>query len=366
MMKQIDLFTPIVPEAERHPNFKNVMQPVRAAERMELVRWADGFPDRDNKFAKEFQTTFNSSFWEIYLHAVFRAYGYAMDWSYPSPDFLVTSPYGEIVVEATTANATAGKVAEWERSQPISENVRNQNFWPLNKEAMIRLANAIRGKAIAYESKYSKLTHVKRKPFVIAVAPFEQPDFQYQYDRPIQAVLYDYYVDEVAYHKHPDLYPDGPPGVKLGFVEKDNGTQVPLGMFQSEEYSDVSAIIFSCTATWGKVDALTKGSQIECNIIATWGGKPNGKPYATQRPRAAHMETLEDGLQVFHNPFASNPLDLRIFRRAGVVQHYICANRRVWVCEEQDNCLHTRMVQNFVFHDPIPAGEPEEDRPLSR
>lgn len=31
-----------------------------------------GFEDRDGKFVKEFQTTFNSSFWELYLFACLR------------------------------------------------------------------------------------------------------------------------------------------------------------------------------------------------------------------------------------------------------------------------------------------------------
>lgn len=90
-------------------------------ERAVLNKWIDGFPDRDNKFAKEFQTTFNFSFWEIYLYELFRTYGYDMDWTYASPDFLVTTPYGAIVVEAATANAAMGKVTEWERKKPIGD-----------------------------------------------------------------------------------------------------------------------------------------------------------------------------------------------------------------------------------------------------
>lgn len=60
----IDLFTPVVDASVFHPNFKNVLHPSMTAEREVLGRWIAGFPDRDNKFAKEFQTTFNSSFWE--------------------------------------------------------------------------------------------------------------------------------------------------------------------------------------------------------------------------------------------------------------------------------------------------------------
>lgn len=42
----MDLFTPVVEEARFHPNFQNILVRGRTAERDELVRWADGFPDR--------------------------------------------------------------------------------------------------------------------------------------------------------------------------------------------------------------------------------------------------------------------------------------------------------------------------------
>lgn len=34
-----------------------------------LPGWPTDFEDRDGKFVTEFRTTFNSSFWEFYLHA---------------------------------------------------------------------------------------------------------------------------------------------------------------------------------------------------------------------------------------------------------------------------------------------------------
>jgi hypothetical protein len=350
-MAQIDLFTTRVPPEEQHPNYKNIVLPSMAAERAQLAHWAEGFPDRDHKLAREFQTTFNSSFWEIYLHALFQTYGFSMDWTHASPDFHVVSPYGDFIVEASTANAAKGKTAEWERHEPLGQAVIEQDFWPLNKEAMIRLSNTILGKARAYETKYSKLGHVRLKPFVVAVAPFEQPDFQYQYDRPIRALLYDYYIDEAAYRKDPNLYPNGPPGVKLGFVEKDNGAEVPLGIFLNEQYREISAVIFSCTATWGKVDVLAKDSKNFCTVHATWGGDPDGSIHATARLRSDHVETLEDGLQIFHNPHAVRPLDPRVFRRSGVVQHYFDSATQEWVHEEKNHCLHFRLVQALRIHD---------------
>lgn len=343
----MDIFSPLVPNEQFHANFRNIILPSMHVERTELARWSKGFPDRDGKFVKEFQTTFNSSFWEIYLYALFNIYGFELNWAHASPDFLVKSQFGEFIVEATTANAAIGKPTEWEKKAPLGEAVIKKDFWPLNREAIIRLANSIRTKTQKYAKDYAKLDHVKAKPFVLAIAPFEQPDFQYQYDRAIRAVLYDEYIDEAAYSKNPQRYPDGPPSVQLGSVEKDNGAEVPLGIFNTEEYREVSAILFSCTATWGKVEAMAKDSRNPGFIAASWGGKPGGRPHGTLVPRAEHTETLEDGLQVFHNPNATRFLDPRIFRRMGVVQHYFDTSTNKWIHEERDQCLHSRMVHSI-------------------
>lgn len=84
----MNLFEPKVASEKLHKNFVSIMNLSKESDRNELLRWCDGFPDRDNKFVKEFQTTFNSSFWEIYLYALFKELDLRMDWSHPSPDFL--------------------------------------------------------------------------------------------------------------------------------------------------------------------------------------------------------------------------------------------------------------------------------------
>src|SRR5205814_9575323 len=55
----MDLFTPVVPEGELHPNFRALIGNFSPGDRAVLAEWADGFVDRDGKFVTEFQTTFN-------------------------------------------------------------------------------------------------------------------------------------------------------------------------------------------------------------------------------------------------------------------------------------------------------------------
>jgi hypothetical protein len=61
----MDLFTPIVSEAEQHPNFRTISKQNNQFNFDVVNEWADDFQDRDGKFVKEFQATFDSSFWEL-------------------------------------------------------------------------------------------------------------------------------------------------------------------------------------------------------------------------------------------------------------------------------------------------------------
>ena len=71
----MNLFLPVVDESRMHPHFKSIYSnPIYQPQREVVAEWANGFVDRDNKFVYEFQTTFNSSFWELYLFALFKQF----------------------------------------------------------------------------------------------------------------------------------------------------------------------------------------------------------------------------------------------------------------------------------------------------
>lgn len=346
----MNLFEPIVDKSLFHPNFSRIIDQKRVSEQAEFQRWAEGFPDRDGKFVKEFQTTFNSSFWEVYLYAVFRDYGFGFDWSANSPDFHLTGNGKSFIVEATTANAAQGKPKEWEKNQfldGLNEQAAKISLNELNRESIVRLSNAFYAKSKYYTEKYINLQHVKGKPFVIAIAPFEQPNFNLQYNRPIVTLLYDYYVDEEAFLKNPELYPDGPPGRQLHYVKKDNGADLQLGLFCDDRAANVSAVIFSCTATWGKVDAMTRNKDIKRLFMTVWGTEPNGRPEKRVHKSEDYHELISDGLQVYHNPYALRPLPAETFRRPGVVQWFAKPKTKELLVEEESSCLMYRMVQTF-------------------
>jgi hypothetical protein len=71
----MDLFTSVVPPERFHPKFAKIIEKRNPYDEAVLMKWAEGFVDRDRKFVEEFQMTFNSSFWELYLHAILKEAG---------------------------------------------------------------------------------------------------------------------------------------------------------------------------------------------------------------------------------------------------------------------------------------------------
>lgn len=347
----MNLFKPIIEEARLHQHFRAMLHPLRENDREEFLRWARGFPDRDGKLIEEFQISFNSVFWEIYLFAVFNAYGFKLDWTNCSPDFAITSGINQFTVEAVTANAATKSLNEWDRIYS-PQDFASFNIDKLNKEAMIRLSNSIHSKHFKYKANYEIMPHVKRRPFIVAVGPFEQPFFNHQYNRAIRAVLYNQYIDEPAFTANPEKYPNGPPCVKLDFVSKDNGSEIELGVFNDDRMREISAVIFSSTATWGKVNALAPESPNHHTIInSCWYSEPFGYPIQKNGTPTEIGETITDGLQVYHNPYALYPLSPDIFRRKGVVQEHYDSESNGWIQEESNNHLVFRMAWNGGYFD---------------
>lgn len=339
----MDLLTPLVDEKYFHPNFKNILTDSegRNLHRDVLLAWARDMPYRDGreKFIKEFQTTFNSSFWEMYIHQVFLAYGArgVGDCSYP--DFVLDVSGVKFSVEAVTANAGVNEEKEWNAPNMSLDNpFTSPDLNAFNKRAIIRYFTALESKSRKYGD-YLKNPHVDKNPFVIAVGSYSSPEFTAQFDRPMMALLYDYYVDEEAFIRNPKNFPEGPPAIQLRGVEKENGTLLELGVFNSEKYSHISAIIFSCTASWGKLAALSGDPKTVC--ITTWSdhsGAPKPRVYTADKS----PETITDGLQIFHNPYAKYPLNKDILTRGGVTQTWANLDSGSLVTEGYANALQFR------------------------
>lgn len=296
----MDLFQKLVPEEKLHPAFRLLLDPDNEEERQLLQDWAEGMPDRDGKFVKEFQTTFESSLWELYIHALLKEFNYKVDFTKPSPDFSVTAPY-KFTIEATVTRPEQGG------KQPIAWSIDDipEDFTAFNNDAALRICNSIKQKLEKYRTSYTRLPHVHGSPFVLAIGAYDRPGSHFSASRPIVAALFGIYHDEQATKKN-DL--DFVPAVQVGHAKKKNGADVPLGLFTDASHSEIGAVIYSSLATIGKVRALARNPRYTA-IFTSFHPNP-GSLYPTRFNTLGdrYPEQLDDGLWIIRNPYAKEPL----------------------------------------------------------
>lgn len=314
----MNLFEQKVSTDKLHPNYISMMEKIPKKDREILNEWIDGFPDRDNKFVKEFQTTFNSSFWEIYLYKLFKDLGFEFDWSHSRPDFILKHEKTDFIVEATISSNAQDEKPEWEKEDDLIKRYDGylEGMNERNKYSIIRLSNSFTNKFRKYKDSYQTLAHVKNKPFILAISPMEQPLHYHQYDRPIMALLYDFYLDEEEYLKNQEKFPDGLRDKRLYSVEKPNGSEIELGFFLDDRASEISAVLFNPLATWSKIQCMKKNKM---GVFTHTWVTPDSQMHQTTNEK----ELIEDGLFIFHNPYAKYPLDKNIFNRDRISQVFM-------------------------------------------
>lgn len=338
----MDLFTPTIPKENWHPNFASIVKAGNGFNCDVLNDWAKGFVDRDGKFVKEWQASFSSCFWELYLHAALRELGFSFAWDHPSPDFHLSKPI-EFTLEATIASNEAKGEEEFKKFEtPVPSDLNE-----FNRKTIIRLSNSIHSKYKKYREHYSKLAHVSNKPFVIAVSSFDRPHFMLSCQRAIEALLFDYYIDEEEYLSQKNK-PSTLSGKKLGEILKDNGSPIELGLFMKGDMTEVSAVIFNSSATFGKIRALSSDPNPNIEFEAVRYNPNSIEPHVIKTKKHNYHETLLDGLRVYHNPSARYPIDPSCFRRKEVFQSYKNSYTGEWEYDLYEGQLLFRIVHTVV------------------
>lgn len=326
--------------------------PPAIGQRQILQEWADGFVDRDGKVLYEFQTTFHSMLWEFYIHQVLKEMGEKIDFSKNRPDFIVQNPDGshKMYIEAVVSQIKRGGREEEVRSlNDMMEVMRPlwklEDYHSIINEGIVRASNSINEKLKKYE-KYSKLDWVDTNvPYIIGVSSYSQVNYGLESHYAIFALLYGLYMsgDGTSFFK------------KQNIVKPNTESEIALNIFNDENYSDISAIMFSSKVTLGKLANLAKSkglewSEIGANVNLYFDDEhPYFKPLIINKN---NPELLVDGLMILHNPKAKVPLDKTIFSNLGITQIYI-----------NDGQLEIDAVSPFLinrFHSEVHRGMDEE------
>lgn len=335
----IDLFSIVVDENKLHHNFKYMLNPDEIHVRNLLNSWTEGFVDRDNKMVKEFQTTFNSVFWELYLFNLFKHFQLTVNFTKQTPDFFINE-YNGICVEAVIANNAENATPEWETDVTNPDLLKTPKS-EIIRTATIRLANAITSKYKKYEETYSKLDWIKGKPFLLAVAPFEQPFFYEQASLAITRVSYGFDMPTYQDIGTKRIYQ------KFNYIhsiEKDNGSEIPLGFFLDDQMEEVSGIIFSNVATFGKIRALAKGEDPRKIFFNTLRYNAHGiHPFNEHVPKEKYTETIDDGIALYLNPHCKYELPTEFIDKFQTVVTFDL-EERILYGKDTPNTLLARFV----------------------
>ncbi|MCY2924690.1 MAG: hypothetical protein NT031_04505 [Planctomycetota bacterium] len=115
-----------------------------------------------------------------------------------------------------------------------------------------------------------------------------------------------------------------------------------MAFFARPGMEGVSAVVFSCTATMSKVHALGNDAGVKRVFFGLRYNKHRTKAHQFSLEKPGYRESLLDGLAIFLNPFASNPIDPTWLSRPGIAIHgYDPESGQDWV-DSQDGFLFAR------------------------
>lgn len=342
----MNLFDAVVEKDKMNPNFLTIQKDLYI--RNVLNDWCDGFIDRDGKFVKEFQITFNSSFWEIYCYAVFKEMAFNIDLSKDRPDFVLSLNQENLNIECVVANNADNMPPEWTYLEKVNSN------YTLDERVyhqVLRILNAIDGKRTKYLKNYSQLEYVKNEPFIIALHPFDQAQFMDVNQEAIRLSLFGWNCDKATYE---DRFFD--------IVKKNENAQLNMGVFTNSSCAEVSGVLFSTVATTGKARAFSKTPAVMfqnmrynpdakkplLSINVMFNNIPNSQKstylkyvkayaskfkselnhnqYSCRKPfiEEGYQETITDGLHLYINPYAINPISnkqIELFKNHNIQIH---------------------------------------------
>lgn len=278
---------------------------------------------------------------------LFKAYGFNFNWNITRPDFGIDNDSTHILVEAVVSNHRKNGLPEHTQLGDLSDLPDLQLIESLEIE---RFLSSISYKHELYKNSYGKLPYVKMKPFVVALAPYIQPYSFLSFGQSLKALLYGrreiastdleirllkvmlaFLEEKIVNYEMPDKHrilrwakmDDEPYAVVAKKELKPNGSLLTLGLFANDSMAEVSAVFYNNAASHGKLDALSAHPLLNQQCFVYRKTNAAYQHIMTVEDKDFYQETIYDGLHIFHNPFAINPLPRSFFRMPGVIQHYI-------------------------------------------
>jgi len=320
------LFKPVTkPEKlDKHFQAVSTLQTYSAARKLMDEVFTD-FTDIDGSFIREFQTEgFSPRLFELALYAYLREHGYALDRSGPAPDFVHHGdmPFG---IEVTTTNPPQN-VKDDPADDAAVQKLLPEDMSESGREFVFQIGKALRRKLLKRNKDnqaYWEQENMTKVPFVIAVAAFHDGYAQMHPLGHITEYLYGR-TDQATYDKFGNLTLTP---VKVESHEYD-GKKIPSGLFAQPEARNLAGVIFTNSHTISKFNRIgtEKGYGPPDVAILRFGYTYDPDPDASVplefvyvvEEKPSEPETFTEGLDLFINPYAENPLNPKALRGLNV------------------------------------------------
>ncbi len=281
------------------------------------------YRDEDGNFLKDFQSTgFDARTWELSLHAFFNETELDQLGTGGRVDFIVTNGNDVVGVEATTTQPPQG-VAKTQPG-PGLRGIIPEDIEEGIAEFVHQLGKALRrkvGKRSAGGRAYWETDEIASRPFVLAVQTFHSPS----------SLFHSFgYAAQYLFGQSPTAEHDTDGTLIVGAEpiagHEWNGKIIPSGVFDTEEYTPVSAVIFSNSSSVSQFNRIglqlglgEPGVRIFRNGTCAKHDPNSSEPevftYEVGTPSAPDEE-FSQAVHVFHNPNAAVPLPEGFFGRA--------------------------------------------------
>lgn len=303
----------------------------------------------DKNFIEQFQTHgFDARVWELYLTAVFQNFGFDIKTTHNRPDFELEKNGTKIFVEATVSKNTKNEEIE-DKWEIIQKDIHNEEKWlsmmsELAEFSLIRMANSLYSKL---NKKYWEREWVKGHPIILAIEPFHHALSLLITDSMLPEYLYG--IDQNWYYdENGKLIINTKSKKSISHKEK----EIPAGFFYLPEASYISAVIFSNSGTTAKFSRMGKlnGFGQKDVIMKRTGACYVHDPDQSIAQKFEYIvgvngpeERWEQGLTMFHNPYAKYPIDREFF--PNIVHGYYEHNFYAMVPDFHPFNSHTELIK---------------------
>ena len=307
---------------ERTPNdiFKLLAGPSHFPAAWTLHQFYLALPRPDQNWVSDCQTrNFHTRLWEAQILASFREQGLLVTQPVESPDFHIENRSGEEAwVEAVTANPPV-PYNHVNASLIAAPTAREEIFFG---SAALRFAKTL-GNKLGRD--YHQLQHVAEKPFMIALADFQAPASMTWSREGLIGYLYGEGAEVIEV--------DGSPqAITMPRKHLLGPSKFPSGLFSDDQHSELSAIIFSNACSLAKLNRVAVSGRgapegLRYTRIGRFfdrtPGALEGIPFCLDVTSDKYRRLWPQGyepwsaeLEVFHNPFARNPVPFELLPEA--------------------------------------------------